>query len=111
MKMAANTSVETNVILGVDTHKDNHVAVALDGLGRHLGILSVPTTTAGYRKLLRWARGLGTIEQAGVEGTGSFGAGLARFLKAEGIQVREVIRPKRRDQYRSGKSDPIQQQS
>jgi transposase len=51
MKMAANTSVETNVILGVDTHKDNHVAVALDGLGRHLGILSVPTTTAGYRKL------------------------------------------------------------
>jgi transposase len=107
MKMAANTSVETNVILGVDTHKDNHVAVALDELGRHLGILSVPTTTEGYRKLLRWARGLGTIEQAGVEGTGSFGAGLARFLKAEGIQVREVIRPKRRDQYRSGKSDPI----
>lgn len=107
MKMAANTSVETNVILGVDTHKDNHVGVALDGLGRHLGILSVPTTTAGYRKLLRWARGLGTIEQAGVEGTGSFGAGLARFLKAEGIQVREVIRPKRRDQYRCGKSDPI----
>ena len=46
--MAANTSVETNVILGVDTHKDNHVAVALDELGRHLGILSVPTTTAGY---------------------------------------------------------------
>ena len=107
MKMAANTGVETNVILGVDTHKDNHVAVALDELGRHLGILSVPTTTEGYRKLLRWARGLGTIEQAGVEGTGSFGAGLARFLKAEGIQVREVIRPKRRDQYRSGKSDPI----
>jgi transposase len=107
MKMAANTSVETNVILGVDTHKDNHVAVALDELGRHLGILSVPTTTEGYRKVLRWARGLGTIEQAGVEGTGSFDAGLARFLKAEGIQVREVIRPKRRDQYRSGKSDPI----
>ncbi len=107
MKIAPNTSVEVNVTLGVDTHKDNHVAVALDRLGRHLGTLSVPTTTAGYRKLLGWARELGTIEQAGVEGTGSFGAGLTRFLKAEGIQVREVSRPKRRDQYRSGKSDPI----
>ena len=107
MEMADYTSVEANVTLGVDTHKDSHVAVALDGLGRHLGTLSVPTTTAGYRKLLGWARELGTIEQAGVEGTGSFGAGLTRFLKAEGIQVREVIRPKRRDQYRSGKSDPI----
>jgi transposase len=107
VEMADYTSVEANVTLGVDTHKDSHVAVALDGLGRHLGTLSVPTTTAGYRKLLGWARELGTIEQAGVEGTGSFGAGLTRFLKAEGIQVREVIRPKRRDQYRSGKSDPI----
>jgi transposase len=105
--MADHTSVEANVTLGVDTHKDSHVAVALDGLGRHLGTLSVATTTLGYRKLLGWARELGTIEQAGVEGTGSFGAGLTRFLKAEGIEVREVIRPKRRDQYRSGKSDPI----
>lgn len=105
--MVDHTSVEANVTLGVDTHKDSHVTVALDGLGRHLGILSVPTTRAGYRKLLGWARELGTIEQAGVEGTGSFGAGLTHFLKAEGIQVREVIRPKRRDQYRSGKSDPI----
>ncbi len=47
--------------------------------------------------------GYGTVEQAGVEGTGSFGAGLARCLKTEGIKVFEVIRPKRRDQYRSGK--------
>src|SRR5215210_8322721 len=105
--MADHMSVEANVTLGVDTHKDSHVAVALDGLGRHLGTLSVPTTRAGYRKLLGWARKLGTIEQVGVEGTGSFGAGLTRFLRTEGIQVREVIRPKRRDQYRCGKSDPI----
>jgi transposase len=54
-----------------------------------------------------WARGYGALERAGVEGTGSFGAGLARFLKAEGIEVREVVRPKRRDLYRSGNSDPI----
>lgn len=95
------------ITLGVDTHKHTHVAVALDGLGRRLGTLSVSTTGTGYRKLLQWAEGLGRIEHIGVEGTGSFGAGLTRFLIAEGIEVREVIRPKRRDQYRSGKSDPI----
>jgi transposase len=107
VEIADRSNVETKVTLGVDTHKDTHVAVALDGLGRHLGTLSVPTHMAGYRELLRWTRELGTIEQVGVEGTGSFGAGLARMLKAEGIQVREVLRPKRRDQYRTGKSDPI----
>jgi transposase len=98
---------EVAITLGVDTHKDAHVAVALDGLGRHLGVISVPTTENGYRKLLRWAEDLGNIERVGVEGTGSFGAGLTRFLIAKGIEVREVIRPKRQDQYRSGKSDPI----
>jgi transposase len=56
---------------------------------------------------VNWARGFGPLERAGVEGTGSFGAGLTRFLRAQGIEVFEVIRPKRRDQYRSGKSDPI----
>lgn len=100
-------SAEVAVTLGVDTHKDAHVAVALDGLGRHLGTISVPNTGNGYRKLMQWAEGLGDIECAGVEGTGSFGACLTRFLIARGTEVREVVRPKRRDQYRSGKSDPI----
>ena len=103
-------SVPTNtevITVGVDTHKDVHVAVALDGLGRRLGALSVPTTPAGYENLVDWARGFGPLERAGVEGTGSFGAGLSRFLRAEGIEVFEVIRPKRRDQYRSGKSDTL----
>jgi transposase len=96
------------ITLGADTHKDIHVAVALDGLGRRLGTLSVPAIPAGYENLVNWARGFGPLERAGVEGTGSFGAGLTRFLQeAEGIEVFEVIRPKRRDQYRSGKSDPI----
>ncbi len=95
------------ITLGVDTHKDNHVAVALDGLGRCLGTLSVPTNLAGYKKLVSWANKFGSLKHAGVEGTGSFGAGLTRFLKAQGIKVSEVIRPKRRDQYRCGKSDPI----
>jgi transposase len=103
-------SVPTNakvITLGVDTHKDIHVAVALDGLGRRLGTLSVPAMPAGYKALLEWTNGFGPLERAGVEGTGSFGAGLTRFLRAEGIEVFEVIRPRRRDQYRSGKSDPI----
>src|SRR5215208_2263335 len=95
------------ITLGVDTHKDIHVAVALDGLGRRLGTLNIPTTPAGYKALLDWAKGFGPLRRAGVEGTGSFGAGLTRFLRAEGIEVFEVIRPRRRDQYRSGKSDPI----
>ncbi len=91
------------ITLGVDTHKDTHVAVALDGLGRRLGHLSIPTTTAGYKKLVEWANEFGPLEHAGVEGTGCFGAGLARFLKAQEVKVSEVIRSKRRDQYRSGK--------
>ena len=79
----------------------------MDGLGRRLGTLSVPAIPAGYENLVNWARGFGPLECAGVEGTGSFGAGLTRFLRAQGVGVFEVIRPKRSDQYRSGKSDPI----
>jgi transposase len=95
------------ITLGVDTHKDTHVGVALDGLGRFQGTLSVAANPAGYKRLVEWASEFGHLEHAGVEGTGSFGAGLARFLKAQEIKVFEVIRPKRRGQYRSGKSDPI----
>jgi transposase len=95
------------ITLGVDTHKDIHVALALDGLGRRLGTLSIPTTPAGYEELVDWANGFGPLEGVGIEGTGSFGAGLTRFLQAEGTKVFEVVRPKRREQYRSGKSDPI----
>jgi len=100
-----STAVE--VVLGVDTHLDFHVAVALDQLGRRLGTLSVPTTTTGYRALVCWARGFGSLRSAGIEGTGSYGAGLARHLKAKDIEVLEVERPKRRHLRRSGKSDPI----
>jgi transposase len=95
------------VVLGVDTHLDFHVAVVLDQLGRRLGELKVPTTVKGYGELVRWAEGFGPVECAGVEGTGSYGAGLARYLKAAGIAVVEVERPKRRHLRRRGKSDPI----
>ena len=83
------------VILGVDTHLNFHVAVAVDHLGRRLGELSVPTTAKGYERLLSWAEGFGSLRCAGVEGTSSYGAGLARHLRANGIEVLEVERPKR----------------
>lgn len=95
------------VVLGVDTHLDLHVAVALDLLGKRLGELTVPTTTRGYQKLLRWAEGFGPVGCVGIEGTSSYGAGLARHLKAAGISVVEVERPKRPHRRRNGKSDPI----
>jgi transposase len=95
------------VILGVDTHLDIHVAVAVDQLGRRLGEITVPTTTRGYAKLLRWAEGFGVVACAGVEGTSSYGAGLVRHLKSAEIPVMEVERPKRRHLRRGGKSDPI----
>jgi transposase len=93
------------VVLGVDTHLDAHLAVALDGLGRHLGESKIPTTLRGYGQLLRWAQGFGVLRCAGVEGTGCYGAGLARYLRKAGIAVFEVERPKRRHRRREGKSD------
>jgi transposase len=100
-------SADVEVVLGVDTHLDFHVAVALDNLGRRLGELTVPTTTKGYKRLVSWAEDFGPVRCAGVEGTSSYGAGLARYLTATGVAVVEVERPKRRHLRRNGKSDPI----
>jgi transposase len=104
---AERPDTEVAVILGVDTHLDFHVAVVVDHLGRRLGEVGVPTTVKGYEKLLRWAQEFGPVRCAGVEGTSSYGAGLARHLRARGISVVEVERPKRRHLGRNGKSDPI----
>jgi transposase len=100
-------STNVEVVLGVDTHLDFHVAVALDDLGRYLGELRVPTTTKGYTRLVCWAEEFGVIRCAGVEGTSSYGAGLVRYLTSAGIAVAEVERPKRRHLRRNGKSDPL----
>jgi transposase len=94
------------VIVGVDTHLDRHVARAKDQLGRDLGETTVVASPAGYRQLLGWAQSFGDVESFGVEGTGSYGAGLARHLRAEGQVVLEVIRPNRQARRRNGKSDP-----
>jgi transposase len=97
----------TQVTVGVDTHADVHVAVATDSFGRRLDATSVPTTLAGYAELLAWAQRLGHPDAWGIEGTGSFEAGLTRFLRARGQVVVEVNRPDRAARRRRGKSDPL----
>ena len=94
------------VVIGVDTHQDNHVAVAIDRQGVRLGERQASATTFGYGELERWSRSLGEIHAFGIEGTGSYGAGVARFLTSRGYTVVEVNRPDRSTRYRKGKSDP-----
>jgi transposase len=92
---------------GVDTHADTHMAAALDPLGGLLGVREFPATAARYADLLCWLGGFGTVGLVGVEGTGSYGAGLARHLAAAGVRVVEVDRSDRQDRRRNGKSDPL----
>jgi transposase len=92
---------------GVDTHADMHVAAALDPIGGLLGVREFPATAAGYAALLGWLGGFGDVALVGVEGTGSYGAGLARHLAAASIRVVEVDRADRQDRHRQGKSDPL----
>ena len=108
----ALTIVETATVTGgVDTHADAHVAAALDHIGGLLGVESFATTPAGYARLLAWLRSFGPVALVGVEGTGSYGAGLTRHLTAAGIRVVEVDRSDRQQRYRSGKSDPLDAES
>ncbi|MGG5891177.1 IS110 family transposase, partial [Falsiroseomonas sp. HC035] len=91
----SETLPSTEVIVGVDTHKSTHAAVALSALGARLGTLTIPTSSGGYQALQAWAQSLGPIRAFGIEGTGSYGAGLSRFLCAKGHSVFEVNRPSR----------------
>jgi len=98
----------TDVIVGVDTHKDEHVAVIIDGLGGRLAEQFIPATAAGYAQLQAWAHAQGHIVAFGVEGTGSYGSGLTRFLRRNGHTVYEVSRPPRKAERRlQGKSDTV----
>jgi transposase len=103
--MGESTS-NTEVILGVDTHLDQHVAVLIDAVGRVIGSRSVATNAAGYEQLLDWASSIGQLTRAGVEGTGTYGAALTRKLESSGIAVLEVNRPNRSVRRLRGKSDP-----
>lgn len=94
------------IAVGVDTHKHEHVAVALSELGELLGEIVVAASPAGYRELMKWLKGLGGGVLVGIEGAGSYGTGLCKHLQDAGMQVMEVERPRRRDR-RTGKSDRI----
>ena len=95
------------VVGGVDTHADTHHAAVVLMNGRRLADAEFPATAAGYQALLEWMRGFGRLHAAGVEGTGSYGAGLARHLTGEKVTVVEVNRPDRRQRRAKGKSDPL----
>jgi transposase len=105
MSTIAQPAVE--VTGGVDTHKDTHTAAAVDAGGRMLGASQFPATPAGYAALLAWLTGFGGVARVGVEGTGAYGAGLARFLRQHGVVLVEVDRPDRKTRRWQGKSDPV----
>jgi transposase len=105
--LAAPSAPGMRLTLGVDTHADQHVVAALDHHGRLIGTCIILSTPAGYATLLAWADAHGAVERVGIEGTGSYGAGLARWLRARGLVVVEVDRPNRRTRRRVGKSDTV----
>ena len=94
------------VVGGVDTHADVRVAAVVDHLGGVVGIETFDTTESGSQHLVRWFHSYGPVRLVGVEGTGSYGAGLARYLTRAEIELVEVDRPNRQA-YRDGKSDPL----
>ena len=97
---------EHEITGGVDTHADTHTVAALDQLGRLLGTATFPAAPVGYTELLCWLEEHGQISAVGIEGTGSYGAGLARFLTGSSVKLIEVDRPDRRARRKHGKSDP-----
>lgn len=105
--MTTMTPTASPVTGGVDTHADMHVAAAVDQVGGVLGTASFPTTPAGYRRLLTWLRSHGDLVAVGIEGTGSYGAALARHLTEQGLTVLEVSRPNRQVRRRHGKTDVV----
>ncbi len=99
------------IIIGVDTHKLSHAAAAISTLGVRLGTMTIPVSGTGYQALEAWAQSLGSVQAFGVEGTGSYGAGLSRFLCESGHAVLEVNRPNRQLRYQKGKNDPLDAES
>ncbi|WP_414476156.1 IS110 family transposase [Microvirga sp. M2] len=83
------------IIIGIDTHKEAHAAAAINGLGARLGAMTLPASRRGYQELETRARSFGSVRAFGIEGTGSYGAGLSRFLQERGHRTIEVNRPDR----------------
>jgi transposase len=99
------------VVGGVDTHKDLHVAAVVDEQDHVLGTASFATTRQGYRQMLAWMKAFGDLRRIGIESTGSYGAGLLRFMQKAGIEVMEVTTPDKHDQRRRGKNDDLDAQN
>ena len=104
---AVSSTTITEVVIGVDTHRDVHVAVAVDLLGVRVATTTIPASPTGYQAIETWAATLGTVRDFGIEGTGSYGSGLSRFLRERGHAVFEVNRPNRQLRRQKGKSDAV----
>ncbi len=107
----SETASSTDIIIGVDTHKLTHAAVAISALGARLGSVTIPANSKGYQALQAWAQSLGVIRAFGVEGTGSYGAGLSRFLCEHGYRVFEVNCSNRQLRRQKGKDDLLDAES
>src|SRR3954447_1269285 len=95
------------VVGGVDTHLDEHVAAVVDSVGGVLGVARFPVTPSGYGRMVSWMHSHGQLERVGVEGTGSYGAGLSRHMLGAGLVVMEVTRPNRQERHLNGKDDDL----
>jgi transposase len=104
-------TIPTDVIIGVDTHKNIHAAAAISALGVRLASTTIPASSKGYQALETWATSLGAVRSIGIEGTGSYGAGLSRFLTERGHTVVEVNRANRQLRHQKGKSDAVDAES
>ena len=99
------------IVGGVDTHKELHVAAIVDERDMVIETQSFATTRQGYRQLLAWMRSFGELDRVGIESTGSYGAGLLRFMSKAGIEVLEVTTPDKLDRRRRGKNDDLDAQN
>jgi hypothetical protein len=109
MDMEASTA--RRVVGGVDTHKDLHVAAVVDEHDCILGTRCFATTRQGYRQMIDWMRSFGELLRIGIESSGSYGAGLLRFVQKAGIEVLEVTTPDKLDRRRRGKNDDLDAQN
>jgi transposase len=107
----AEEGAARRIIGGVDTHKDLHVAAVVDEQDRVLATRCFATTRQGYGQMLTWMRSFGELQRVGIESTGSYGAGLLRFLQQAGVEVLEVTTPDKHDRRRRGKSDDLDAQN
>jgi len=107
MTSVAHAEPLRRIVVGVDTHKHVHVAVAVDQLGARLGELVIPVDSGGYRQLDEWSATQGRVDTFGIEGTGSYGAGLTSYLRRQGHRIVEVNRGDRRARRANGKSDTL----